>query len=210
MTRKHFTLLSILLPCTAFGCASIFEGKVQPVTFNSQPPGAQIIINGMPMGVTPTTLTLKRSDYDKATVIFKREGHQDQQATIQTKVTGWFWGNIISGGLLGSATDAITGAMWEYSPNNYFVTLTPSKASSGELARLDYEIMVRKFILFSHEQLASDLAMGGGESLASLYVLLGVGEHRSGDALIRLMTLVSQSESPPALAEAILNQFLIW
>src|SRR5688572_32026754 len=112
MTRKPLTLLSILLLCTAFGCASIFEGKVQPVTFNSQPSGAQIIINGMPMGVTPTTMTLKRSDYDKATVIFKKEGHQDQQATIQTKVTGWFWGNVIFGGLLGSATDAITGSMW--------------------------------------------------------------------------------------------------
>lgn len=210
MTRKHLTLLSFLLLCMTLGCASIFEGKVQPVTFNSQPSGAQIIINGMPMGVTPTTLTLKRSDYDKANVIFKKEGHQDQQATMQTKVTGWFWGNIISGGLLGSATDAITGAMWEYSPNNYFVTLAPSKASSGEMARLDYENMVRMFILFNHEQLASDLARGGGESLASLYVLVGVDEYESRDAFTTLMTLVSQSESPPHFAEAILNRFLIW
>jgi hypothetical protein len=145
MMKKLYALTVALfsLVVTSFGCASIFEWKVQTVTFSSQPPGAQIIINGMSMGVTPATITLKKIDYDNATILFKKEGYQDQQATIQTKITSGLWVNIISGGLLGrllgleeyATTYEITGANGKYSPNNYFVTLTPSKTSSGEMHR---------------------------------------------------------------------------
>ena len=122
MQRLISCCIVLIVPMMAWGCASIIEGKTQAVTFNSEPSGAQVIINGIPMGVTPATITLKKSEYDNASVVFKKEGHQDQQANLHTKVTGWFWGNIISGGLLGSATDAISGAMWEYSPDKHFVT----------------------------------------------------------------------------------------
>jgi hypothetical protein len=208
MFKKHTALLVILLVSTASGCASIIDGRTQTVTFNSEPQGAQIIINGMPMGVTPASIGLKRSDYDNANLLFRREGFQDQTVTMRTKLNGWFWGNVISGGLLGSATDAISGAMWEYSPNNHFVTLNPIKSSAAEMARLDYEKKVRQFVLFSYEQLASDLAKGGGESLVSLYSLLNVNEEQSNDILDRLRTLALSSENPPTFAEVVLKQFL--
>jgi len=191
----------------AWGCASIIEGKTQAVTFNSEPSGAQVIINGMPMGVTPATITLKKNEYDNANVVFKKEGHQDQQANLNTKVTGWFWGNIISGGLLGSATDAISGAMWEYSPDRHFVTLRPLKASVGEMARFDYENRVRIFLLFSHEQLIADLAKGGGESLTSLCALLDLNKTKQEAAILELTRLAAVVKDTPAFAEAVLMKF---
>jgi len=208
MFKKHIALLFILLAFMASGCASIIDGKTQTVTFNSGPEGAQVIINGLPMGVTPTSISLKRSDYDNANVLFKKEGYQDQTATIHTKLNGWFWGNIICGGLLGSATDGISGAMWEFSPNSYFVTLNPLKSSLEEMDRLDYENKVRKFVLYSYEQLASDLAKGEGESLKSLYSLLNVNGDQSNDILVKLRALAFSSENPPAFAEVVLKQFL--
>lgn len=198
----------LIVPMLALGCASIMEGKTQSVSFNSEPAGAQILINGLPMGVTPATITIKKSDYDNANVLFKKEGYQDQQATLHTKVTGWFWGNIITGGLLGSGTDAISGAMWEYSPDKYFVTMPPVKASIGETARLDYENRVRMYILFSHEHLVSDLAKGGGEHLSSLCTLLGLDKVLQEDTIFELRMLATISENAPAFAEAVLKAFV--
>lgn len=199
--------IALLAPMMAWGCASIIEGRTQPVTFNSEPPGAQVVINGRPMAVTPATISLEKSEYDNATVLFQKDGFQDQQATLNTKVTGWFWGNILSGGLLGSATDAISGAMWEYSPDKYFMTLRPMKASSGEMARLDYENKMRVFLLFSHEQLVADLARGGGESLSSLCALLDLNGAQQEAATLELRILATSAEDAPAFAEAVLRKF---
>ena len=38
----------------------------------------------------------------------------------------WFFGNIVIGGLLGSTTDGVSGAINEFSPDQYFVTLSPN------------------------------------------------------------------------------------
>jgi hypothetical protein len=159
------------------------------------------------MGVTPATITIKKSDYQNATVVFKKEGYTDQQATLHTKTTGWFWGNILIGGLLGSTTDSSTGSMLEYDPAKFFVTMPPVKASIGEMARLDYENRVRKYILFSHQHLVSDLAKGSGEHLSSLYVLLGLTEVRQKEAIRELRTVATISENAPAFAEAVLTIF---
>ena len=91
MYHPHLAIIALLVtPMLALGCASIIEGRTQSVTFNSEPAGAQIVINGVPMGVTPATITIKKSDYDNANVQFKKEGYHDQQASLHTKVTGCF------------------------------------------------------------------------------------------------------------------------
>lgn len=199
--------IALLVPMMTWGCASIIEGKTQAVTFNSEPSGAQVVINGMSMGITPATITLKKSEYDNANVVFKKDGYQDQQANLHTKVTAWFWGNIISGGLWGSSTDAISGAMWEYSPDKHFVTLSPLKASAGEMARVDYENRVRIFLLFNHEQLVADLAREGGESLTSLCALLDLNKDKQEAAILELRRLVAVVKDTPAFAEAVLMKF---
>jgi hypothetical protein len=190
-----------------FGCATLFVGDKQSLTFDSEPAGAQIIMNGTPMGVTPATITILKRDYKDATVIFKKEGYTDQQATLHTKTTGWFWGNIIFGGLLGSTTDSSTGSMLEYDPAKFFVTMPPVKASISEMARWDYQNKVRTYILFSHQYLVSDLAKGSGEHLSSLYVLLGLTEGRQQGAIRELRMLATISENTPAFAEAVLKTF---
>lgn len=199
--------IAVLVSSMAWGCASIIEGRTQAVTFNSEPSGAQVIINGIPMGVTPATISLKKSEYDNANVVFKKEGHQDQQASLHTKITMWFWGNIISGGLYGSATDAISGAMWEYSPDKHFVTLPPFKVSAGEMAQWDSENKVGIFLLYSHEQLIVDLARGGGESLTSLCTLLDLNTARQKTAILELTRLAATVKDTPAFAEAVLAKF---
>ena len=205
--HRLINTLLLIAPMLALGCATIVVGDKQSLTFDSAPAGAQIIMNGTAMGVTPATITIKKSDYQNATVIFKKEGYTDQYATLHTKTSGWYWGNIICCGLLGSTTDSSTGAMLEYEPAKFFVTMPPVKASLGEMARLDDQNRVRTYILHSHHHLVSDLAKGSGEHLSSLYVLLGLTEVRQKEAIRELQTLATISENTPAFAEAVLNAF---
>jgi hypothetical protein len=207
MHRRLINTLVLIAPMLALGCATIVVGDKQSLTFDSQPAGAQITINGMPMGITPATITIKKSDYQNAFVVFSKEGYANQQAILHTKTSGWYWGNILIGGFLGSTTDSSTGAMLEYEPAKFFVTMPPAKASISEMARLDDQNKVRTYILHSHHHLVSDLAKGSGEHLSSLYVLLRLTEVRQKEAIRELRMLATSAENTPAFAEAVLNAF---
>ena len=69
------------------------------------------------VGETPVTLTLKRgAGYFKSevyTLAFNKEGYAPQQLTITGSTSGWYFGNILLGGLIGMlAVDPVTGAMY--------------------------------------------------------------------------------------------------
>ena len=48
------------------------------------------------------------------TITFKKEGYADTNATLETSMSGWYWGNIVFGGLIGMlVVDPMTGAMYK-------------------------------------------------------------------------------------------------
>ncbi len=205
-------LLSLLLTGLG-GCASIIDGQTQTVTFNSSPSGARVYVNGMDMGSTPLTATVKRS---KVTMVSaQKPGYEAQQLMLQTKVNMWFWGNIISGGLYGSTTDYSTDAMVEYSPNMYHITLNPLPFTENEPGRsirtriepedMSSERQVRNYVLRNHAYILTDLANGRGEYLSSLYKLLKLPN--SSETTRQFKILASRHRATPAFAEAVLTQF---
>ena len=77
----------------------------------------EVTVIGRVIGKTPITLQLdKKKDQS---VSFTLEGYKTQTRNLETSIDGFFWGNIVLGGFIGSTTDAITGGMHEYSPNQY-------------------------------------------------------------------------------------------
>lgn len=112
----RYILLTFVLTLATSGCATLLDGTTQNVTFNSQPNGVKIVLNGTPLGVTPLTTQIERSD--EIVILAQKDGYQDQKIALQTKVNTYFWGNIITGGFFGSTTDSLSGAMVEYSPNH--------------------------------------------------------------------------------------------
>ena len=101
--KNLLLILSILIFISS--CATIMTGKTQEVTFDSEPQGAEVAVNGRVIGKTPTTIQLdKKKDQ---TVSFKLEGYKTQTRTLETKVNTWFMGNIVLGGFIGSTTDGI-------------------------------------------------------------------------------------------------------
>lgn len=115
-------ILAAALAVALSGCATLFNGQSQAITITSAPEGAQVTVSNragqrVHVGETPVTLTLKRgAGYFKSevyTLAFSKPGYADQQMTIRGSTNGWYFGNILLGGLIGMlAVDPATGAMY--------------------------------------------------------------------------------------------------
>ena len=90
------------------GCASIVDGGKQKVNFQAAQP-VNIIIDGMQYSA-PAVIEINRSKSDKIVNV----PECNKNVILKSETNGWFWGNIIFGGLLGSTTDYSTDAMWQY------------------------------------------------------------------------------------------------
>jgi len=120
------------------GCASILSKSMYPVTIDSLPTGATILIvdeDGKQIykGTSPTTITLEAGkayfDAREYTVTFSKPGYEEQTAVIKPTIDGWYFGNILIGGLIGMLiVDPITGAMWKL-PSDVRVTLAEEVSS---------------------------------------------------------------------------------
>jgi hypothetical protein len=119
--KKHIALIVVASAAVLAGCASIVSKSEYPVAVTSNPTGADFTVkraNGLPIasGVTPATITLAASDGyfkpAKYTVEFRRKGVV-QSVPLTAKIDGWYFGNILFGGLIGLLiVDPATGAMW--------------------------------------------------------------------------------------------------
>lgn len=122
---RILVVLSAMALCLA-GCATIFSGGPDPVQFGSSPEGAEVIVNGKKMGVTPVTLKLEPSK--TYVVTFRKEGFEDASATLNTHVSaGWVVLDIFAG-VIGVAIDAATGDWKSFDEGQQYVELTPRSA----------------------------------------------------------------------------------
>ena len=162
------------------GCASIIGGTRQLISVNSNVAGAEVYFNGIPVGKTPFSGMVKRTEAGQIEV--RAAGYTRSVATLNTTIRPIFWGNILAGGTLGSSTDYGTGAMYQYMPSTYFAELRPAQAAaptgrpSGEtcaVAQWRRQAGIRFFVLTHYQELSDDLAKGGGEHMDSLAALVG-------------------------------------
>ena len=181
------------------------SGKTQEVTFDSEPQGAEVAVNGRVIGKTPTTIQLdKKQDQS---VSFKLEGYKTQTRRLETKIHGFFWGNIVLGGFIGSTTDGITGGMHEYSPNQYYITLSKYNNVSTTIFGSD-KAKVKEFIVVSYSSLKVDLSRGKGDHLDSLLAMLGVKDSDKIDSIKKIKSLSEIYNVIPEFAEQVTNVFL--
>jgi len=124
--KKLALAASISASLLVSGCASIVSDSQYPVVVKSEPSGAEYQIrnrNGslVHQGTTPSTVTLKSgAGYFKGErykLHFSKEGYEDQDYTMDSSMDGWYWGNLLFGGLIGMlAVDPATGAMYKLPP----------------------------------------------------------------------------------------------
>lgn len=111
---KLRTLVGTAALLSTAACASIVHGSNQNVAFDSTPAGASISVDGVPMGTTPAVLRLERKN--EHTVRLDLAGYAPFEMQLKKRLSGWVWGNIAFGGIIGVVVDATTGAMYRLSP----------------------------------------------------------------------------------------------
>ncbi|WP_430399086.1 hypothetical protein [Flavobacterium sp.] len=142
MIKKSYFKVTALLMATSIllsSCASIVSKSSYPITINSAPSEAQIVIKdkkGVEIfsGQTPATLKLKSGSgfFGKARyqVTFTKKGYNTKTVPVEFKLDGWYFGNLLLGGVLGMLIiDPATGAMYKLDTEFINETLVQSTAS---------------------------------------------------------------------------------
>ncbi|MXW05234.1 MAG: PEGA domain-containing protein [Gemmatimonadetes bacterium] len=122
--RQWIPLMMVVFP---IGCATIMHGKTQSVGVSSVPEGATVSVNNQHLGITPLFIELKRKD--QHIVNISLDGYHTARLTLQRKASGWVWGNIIFGGIIGLAVDAITGGLYKLEPAQLSTTLVSQSST---------------------------------------------------------------------------------
>jgi len=119
-------------------CASIVSKSTYPFTINSSPSDARVSITDKKgyevfVGNTPAVARLKAGNgfFSKAEyqVKISTPGYDTQIIPVTFSLDGWYFGNILLGGLIGMLiVDPATGAMWKI--DREFINVTLSQSTS--------------------------------------------------------------------------------
>jgi hypothetical protein len=106
---KRLLQFPILLLLAA--CGAVFNGSTDVVSFSSEPPGATVLVNGMPVGRTPLAASLdsRRSQ----NVEFRLDGYEPRVVVLNSSLTaGYLILDIVPGlvlWIIPLVVDAATG-----------------------------------------------------------------------------------------------------
>lgn len=121
------------------GCASIVDGGNRKISVRSEPSDAKVTVydqkgDELLAQQTPAVFRLQRGNgyFSGATyrLVVQKQGYQTTEIALKSKLNGWYFGNVLVGGLVGMLfVDPMTGAMWTLSPKDVNVALKQQVAS---------------------------------------------------------------------------------
>lgn len=117
-------ILSTLAPA----CATIIHGSSQDIGISSQPSGASVTVDKQPSGTTPVVAHLKRNENHE--IAISLAGYQPFELVTTHSVSGWVVGNLVFGGLIGLAVDAITGGLYNVNPGQVSAQLSKTTGNT--------------------------------------------------------------------------------
>lgn len=120
-------------------CASIIGKSNYPLNVASNPAEAHFTITDksgkvIHEGTTPQVVTLKSShgyfEAERYDIKFDKAGFASKTYTLTGEINGWYFGNLLFGGLIGMLiVDPLTGAMYRL-PKGVDVALDGQRASA--------------------------------------------------------------------------------
>lgn len=121
--RPVIVALLIACPLNLTAC-SIFGGSSQPLTVNSEPPGANVLINGTLAGTTPLQHQVPRRG--DLTIEVQKAGYTPQTRVTGRKLSSVGIVDVIGGAmLLLPLLGLIAPGAWEQDPGIIGITLEP-------------------------------------------------------------------------------------
>lgn len=211
-----------LLALLAAGCATITDGSTQAVSFQSNPDDVVVTMisrvrgessdsawhdESRALGKTPLTVQLDRGP--GKSVVFSKPGYQSLPVPLTTITNPNFWGNIIIGGFFGSTTDSMSGAMYEYSPSQFLVTLIPLWASPIDASTLQStREKAKELIVRRYANLIADLSRGHGEDLQAALRFLRVDPTQDAEAVRKMQALSQVYGDAGVFADHVIELYL--
>lgn len=95
---------ALIMPLIS-GCATIVASGPDHIPVSSSPAGATVYLNETPVGVTPITLSVKRSDDCRIRIEMK--GYEPYRVDNGKVLNGWVFGDLLIP-VLGIAIDLAT------------------------------------------------------------------------------------------------------
>lgn len=190
----------------AAGCATIFTGTTDTLTFAANVPGVKLSIDGQYKGELPLTITMSRNfvggQYFNAK--FERAGYVTQEFKLQREFNAAAILDITSIPTSGGI-DVLTGALLKFSPTDYHVQMLREgqAATSEEFRRVTG---LYRYALVSFRAVQKDLARGGGESLRSFAAAVCGGD--ADPAAVRAVYEESLRSAPSLLGAATAPEFM--
>ena len=129
-----------------------FEAFVREVSVKSDPSDAHVRVfdkKGVEVTTqqTPAILSLKRGgtySTAKYRVVIEKEGYQPAEVTVKSTINGWYFGNLLFGGLIGMLiVDPATGAMWTLTPKDVS-TVLQKQTANVQIEDGGFFVMLRK------------------------------------------------------------------
>ena len=119
------TAVIAFIVASSIGCATIATGGGgrQSVSIATEPPGAEVIVDGQAVGPSPVNVMLTRKT--EHVVEVQSPGYESAHVLIRSKFNPWVVGNIVVGGLIGVVVDVVTDATWKLSDNALQIQLQP-------------------------------------------------------------------------------------
>ncbi len=142
LRKLNFCIVSVCaISVLSTGCASIVSKSSYPLAINSTPNKAKISVTDkygkeIYSGVTPAVLRLDAGAgfFTKAeySVKFSCPGYDDKIVPVKFSIDGWYFGNILFGGLIGMLiVDPATGAMWKMDMDTMHEVLGKQESYTG-------------------------------------------------------------------------------
>jgi hypothetical protein len=116
------SLMGVTATMLLAACATIMHGSRQEVGISSSPTGARVMVDNRQLGVTPVVAKLSRKN--NHIVRIEMDGFQPYETTLTKKVSGWVWGNLVFGGIIGLVVDAATGGLYNLTPEQVQASMT--------------------------------------------------------------------------------------
>lgn len=139
------TTARLALACSSLllagACGTIIHGTTQEVGISSSPTGASVKIDGQGSSATPFVAHLSRKQGH--IIHIESPGYAPADLTITRGTSGWAWGNLVFGGLIGLAVDAISGGLYKLTPDQLTTTLANQRTSVAPTKDGIYIVLVR-------------------------------------------------------------------
>lgn len=147
------------------GCATIFTGTSDEITFNSNVDPVKVYVDGLYVGDTPLKVPVDRQIGEGRLVQFKKDGYATQEFHLRNKFN-WISISDVSSIIVSGGVDVLTGAIMQYSPTQYHIEMLQEKVSTS--ADAEKKIRFASFVLTHADDIKLDLASGSGTTLDTL------------------------------------------